>query len=377
MKYRVLIFAFALTTAAANLVFAQNYKSSHGEAHAVFVMTNSPYRNEIIGYRRLTNGSLREAGRFFTGGRGSGGKVDPLSSQGSLVLSDNGDYLYAANAGSGTVSVFRIRGASLWLEDVQPTFGVEPNSIAQRGDLLYVLNAATASSVVGFHIRGNGRLVPIPHSHAFLSGNEVGPADISISPDSRFLLVTERITNNIDVFAIQQDGTLGPIVINHDATPGTFAFAFSSDGALLVTETGPAGGTNASSVSTFLIDASGKLTPVGVAIPTLGAAACWNIVTPTGKFTYVSNAGTSTISGYSIAPGGSLAPLPGTVVGKNPPNSTNLDLAISNDERFLYTLNGAAGTIGIFAIQSDGGLILRNLVSGLPASSGLNGIAAY
>jgi 6-phosphogluconolactonase (cycloisomerase 2 family) len=65
------------------------------------------------------------------------------------------------------------------------------------------------------------------------------------------------------------------------------------------------------------------------------------------------------------------------VVGKNPPNSTNLDLAISNDERFLYTLNGAAGTISIFAIQSDGGLILRNLVSGLPASSGLNGIAAY
>lgn len=376
MIRRFTMLAFALTIAAAG--FAQeNSWGRGGNVHAVFAMTNSPYRNEIIGYRRLTNGSLQEAGRFFTGGRGSGGKVDPLSSQGSLVLSEDGHYLYAANAGSGTVSVFRARGASLWLEDVQPTFGVEPNSIAQRGDLLYVLNAAAASSVVGFHIRNDGRLSPIPHSHTFLSGDEVGPADIAISPDGRFLAATERITNNIDVFAIQQDGTLGPIVVNHDPTPGTFAFAFSPDGALLVTETGPAGETNASSVSTFLIDSSGKLTPVGVAIPTLGVAACWNMVTPNGKFTYISNAGTSSISGYSIAAGGSLAPLPGTVVGKNPPDSTNLDLAVSNDGRFLYTLNGATGTISSFAIQSGGSLVLRNLVSGLPASSGLNGIAAY
>jgi 6-phosphogluconolactonase (cycloisomerase 2 family) len=376
MIKRVTMFAFVLTFAAAG--FAQGNSWRRGDnTHAVFAMTNSPYRNEVIGYRRLTDGSLREAGRFFTGGRGSGGKVDPLMSQGSLVLSDVGDYLYAANAGSGTISVFRVRGASLWLEDVQPTFGVEPNSIAQRGDLLYVLNAATASTVVGFHIRNDGHLAPMPHSLTFLSGNEVGPADIAISPDGRFLAVTERITNNIDVFAIEQDGTLGPIVINHDPTPGTFAFVFSPDGALLVTETGPAGETNASSVSTFLIDSSGKLTPVGVAIPTLGAAACWNLVSPTGKFTYVSNAGTSTISGYSIGAGGSLAPLPGTVVGQNPANSANLDLAVSNDGRFLYTLNGAAGTISSFEIQSHGSLVLRNLVSGLPASSGLNGIAAY
>lgn len=375
MIKRFTMLAIALMFAAT--VFAQNSYRRHDEGHAVFVMTNSPHRNEIIGYRPLADGSLQEVGRFFTGGRGSGGKVDPLSSQGSLVLSDDGNYLYAANAGSGTVSAFRVRGASLWLQDVQPTFGVEPNSIAQRGDLLYVANAAAASSVVGFHILNDGRLAPIPHSLTFLSGNEVRPGDIAISPDGRFLAVTERTTNNIDVFAIQQDGTLGTIVANHDATPGTFAFAFTPDGALVVTETGPAGEINASAVSTFLIDSSGKLTPVGVDIPTLGAAACWNIVTPNGKFTYVSNAGTSTISGYSIAPGGSLAPLLGTVIGKNPPNSTNLDLAVSNDSHFLYTLNGAAGTISTFAIQSNGSLVLRSLISGLSASGGLNGIAAY
>ena len=376
MIKRFAMLAFAVIFSAVS-GFAQNNYRPHDETHAVFVMTNSPYRNEVIGYRRLADGSLRESGRFFTGGRGSGGHVDPLSSQGSLVLSDDGDYLYAANAGSGTISVFRVHGAYLWLQDVQPTFGVEPNSIAQRGDLLYVANAAAASSVMGFRIRNDGRLSPIAHSLAFLSGNEVGPGDIAISPDGRFLVVTERVTNNIDVFNIQQDGTLGPIVTNHDATLGTFAFAFSSDGALLVTETGPAGATNASAVSTFLIDSSGKLTPVGVDLPTLGAAACWNVVTPNGKFTYVSNAGTSTVSGYSIVAGGSLAPLPGTVVGKNPPNSTNIDLAVSNDNRFLYTLNGAAGTISVFAIQPNGSLVLKTLVSGLPASGGLNGIAAY
>src|SRR5258706_231059 len=80
--------------------------------------------------------------KYQTGGRGSGGTVDPLASQGSLTLGDDGSVLFAANAGSGTVSVFRVFGSHLLLSDRAPSGGSEPNAVAQHGELVYVLNTA-------------------------------------------------------------------------------------------------------------------------------------------------------------------------------------------------------------------------------------------
>ncbi|MFZ0590322.1 MAG: beta-propeller fold lactonase family protein [Bryobacteraceae bacterium] len=371
MKYHSLAYTLALLLAAASSGFAQQNN------HAVFIMTNSAFHNEIVTYNRLDNGSLQQAGRFSTHGRGSGGQIDPLSSQGSLVLSQDAAFLYAVNAGSGTVSIFRVQGSTLALQDVQPTFGVEPNAITQHGDLLYVANAGAASSVVGFHIQEDGRLEFIPNSLRFLSGNGAAPGGIAISPDGEFLAVTEHANNNIDVFKIQGDGTLAPIVVNHDATPGTFSVIFAPDGALLVTETGPSSGTNASATSSFFIESDGTLADVTAGLPTLGAGACWNVITPTGKFVYVSNSASSTLAGFSVGSGGALTPLSGTIVAKNAAGSTNLDIAVSNDGRFLYTLNVGAGTITVFAIQSNGSLTAQNMVTGLTAAAGLNGIAAY
>ena len=48
----------------------------------------------------------------------------------------------------------------------------------------------------------------------------------------------------------------------------------------------------------------------------------------------------------------------------------------SADSKFLYSLNAATGAIGIFAIQPGGSLTNLGTTGGLPASAGLNGIAA-
>src|SRR5690349_12109773 len=124
----------------------------HNTLGAVFVMTNASDQNEVISFERDANGSLREAGRFATGGRGTGGLIDPLESQGSLTLSQDGALLFAVNAGSGEVSVFRVRNAKLQLRDKVPSGGAEPNAIAQRGGLVYVLNVGGSSNVVGFFL---------------------------------------------------------------------------------------------------------------------------------------------------------------------------------------------------------------------------------
>jgi hypothetical protein len=43
----------------------------------------------------------------------------------------------------------------------------------------------------------------------------------------------------------------------------------------------------------------------------------------------------------------------------------------------LYTVDAVAGVISIFAVQDDGSLVNLGQQDGLPASAGLNGIAAY
>jgi len=351
---------------------AQDGKS----AGAVFVMTNAADRNEIIAYRRNTDGSLQEERKFSTGGRGSGGAIDPLGSQGSLTLTQDHLLLLAVNAGSGDISVFRVHGAMLSLIDRVPCGGSEPVAVAQHGDLVYVVNAGGASNVAGFRIERNGRLKPVPDSIAFLSAGNSGAASLSFSPDGQFLLVTEKITNNIDGFHIQTDGTLGHIVVNPSVGPGAFAVQFAPNGAALVTETGPAGGHNAAAISSYAVLPNATLSPISTSVQTLGAASCWQAVTPDGRFVYTANTGSSTISGFSIAASGALTPLAGTIEATLPSGSLDLDSAISGDGKFLYTLDSGTGTISILGINQDGSLTSLGDVGGLSASAGFQGIAA-
>lgn len=349
---------------------------NNGSAGAVFVMTNAANKNEIVAYKRSTDGSLQEGKKFATGGRGSGGVTDPLGSQGSLTLSTDRTLLFAVNAGSGSISVFRVQGASLSLLERVPCGGSEPVAVAQHGNLVYVLNAGGASSVMGFRLGPDGGLKPIADSTAYLSTGNSGAASLSFSPDGQFLLMTEKLTNSVDAFHVQINGTLGPIIVNPSAGPGAFSVLVAPNGAALVAETGPTGGTNASAISSYTVLPNGTLTAVSTSVPTLGAATCWHAVTPNGKFVYTSNAGTSTISGFAISSSGALTPVSGTVVGTNPHGSTNLDIAISSDGKYLYTLDSGTGSVSIFGIDPDGTLTSIGDVGGLSEDAGYNGIAA-
>lgn len=346
------------------------------DAGAVFVMTNAADKNEVIAFKRASNGSLEWSSEYETGGRGTGGVNDPLEAQGSLTLSQDHSLLFAVNAGSGNISTFSVRGATLTLVSKTPSGGSQPVAVAENGGLVYVLNSGGAGSVVGFHLDFGGQLIQIENSTQFLSANDVAGASISFSPNGQFLLVTERLTNNIDVFSVKPNGTLAPAIVKASPGAGAFSVRFAPNGDAIVSETGPATATNGSAISSYSVLPNGALSAISQSVPTLGAANCWNAITPNGKFVYVSNAGTSNISGFAIGHNGALTPIGSTVVGSNPDGATNLDIAVSADGLYLYTLNSGSGAIGVFAIQPNGTLTNVGQAGDLPKFAGFNGIAA-
>ncbi len=365
MKFKSYFVAIAIA-ASASQAFA-----AHNQAGAVFSMTNSAEKNEILRFARASNGTLTLEGSTLTEGRGSGGTTDPLGSQGSLTLSSDHHYLFAVNAGSGSISTFSVNGSDLNLIDVTPSGGAAPVSVAANGDLVYVLNFGGNSSVVGFKQEADGHLHKIANSISYLSTSNSGASSVVFSADGKWLIATEKLTNNIDVFPVNADGTLGTRVATVDPSKGLFDVAVTPDGAVLSLETGN------STITSFQLETDGALLAVGNPVATAGAASCWSVITPDGKWVYIANAGSSTISGFSIGSSESLTPVTGTIAGTLPAGSTDLDLAVSADSKYLYSVDSGTGSIGMFKINSNGLLTSLSQLGAFVAASGANGIAAY
>jgi 6-phosphogluconolactonase (cycloisomerase 2 family) len=344
--------------------------ATFGDEGAVFVMTNAADKNEVQSYVRGEDGLLHTVGSFATGGAGSGGTVDPLRSQGSLVLAQGHEFLFAVNAGSGTVSSFAVHGANLTLVDTASSGGSSPVALAYSHGLLYVLNTGGNGNVYGFAVLPNGRLRAIKNSSRPLSADDAGGSSIAFSPDRQLLVATERVTNKIDVYRVRFDGTLSEPVANASSGAVPFAALFAPNGALTVAEA-------SNSISSYEVLPNGTLKVLTASLPSDGMATCWSAITPDGPYMYTSNAATSSLSGYAIGRYGALTPLPGTVVATNPAGSVNLDITIAAHGKYLYTLDTGTGSLSVFRIEHDGSLESLGIVAGLPAAAGLNGIAAY
>jgi 6-phosphogluconolactonase (cycloisomerase 2 family) len=106
-----------------------------------------------------------------------------------------------------------------------------------------------------------------------------------------------------------------------------------------------------------------------------GRAACWAIVTADGRFAYVANAGSATLTGFSVDAGGHLTRLaPTTATGTG---TTPLDLALGGGDRFVYVLLAGTGDVAAYAVGADGGLTALGTVHAGAAAGGLQGMAAF
>ena len=361
--------AFAAPAASAS---TEGHHLSPGADNAVFVQTDNLEGNTVVAYHRARNGTLTLAATYPTGGLGgqlTGSVVDHLASQGSLTYDRDHGLLYAVNAGSDTMSVFAASGDHLALRQVISSGGSFPVSVTVHGDVVYVLNALGGGSVYGYRVRG-GQLSPIP---GWLRGLGLDPSatpqfthtpgQVAFTPDGSALLVTTKANgNDVDVFAVDQDGLLSSSpAVNPEPGAVPFAISFGPSGDVLIAEAGP------NALESFSLASDGVLTAAHTAL-TGQAATCW--VAQAAQYFYASNAGSGSVSGYQAGSGGEL-----TALGNTSTDAGTVDAAGTPSGRFLYVQAGGPGAVDEFAVGHDGSLTKIGSVTVAGAAGG-EGIAA-
>lgn len=182
------------------------------------------------------------------------------------------------------------------------------------------------------------------------------------------LVVDESGSSTIDTFVVGRGGKAGPAVTTQSTGGGPFGFDFDRAGHLLVSDaaliTGQSGATS------YDIARDGAVTANGPAVPIDQAAACW--LAAAGSFAYTANAGSGSIGRYAVATDGTLTALGSTRVD-NDPTAKPLDEGVSAGQNYLYVLAGGLAQIVGYRVGADGSLTQVTIA---PVAAGSVGIGA-
>jgi 6-phosphogluconolactonase len=334
----------------------------------VYTLSNATTGNQVMDYLSSSNGTLTFSASYASGGNGSGGG---LGNQSAVTLT-NGEknILLAVNAGSNSISSFKIKNG-LHLKSTVSSGGILPVSIAQHNDLVFVVNAGGSNTISGFKLKEDGMLKPIPNStRSLCTTTSTGPAQISFVNDGKVLVITEKATNKIVTYTVNEDGIPGKMHSITSSTPTPFGFAVGKNGTIFISEAA-GGAAGASVLSSYSISDKGVITLIKGSVAAGQSAACWVVITNNGKFAYATNTANDNISKFGITNSG------GITVSEAISATTQagpIDAALSKNSKYLYVLNGGGHSIQAFNVNNDGTLRFLQTVPDLPI--GANGLAA-
>jgi 6-phosphogluconolactonase len=351
-------------------VLALSLIGASASATTVYTETNNAGGNAIQIFRTGPSGALNAVGMVSTGGLGTSAG---LGNQGALALSSDDRWLIAVNAGSNDISTFAVGANTLTLVDRVSSGGTMPVSVTLHDNLLYVLNAGGSGNIAGFRVTANGHLSSIARSSRPLSSTTAGAAQVSFDNEGETLVVTEKGTNRISLYALEQGRAAGPTPFpSNGMTP--FGFAFDRRNTLLVSEAF-GGRANASALSSYDIgDEPPTLNVIDGSVPTAQTAACWVIVARRGRYAYTTNTGSGSVTGFRVGRNGNLSRL--SVDGRTGITGGGpTDGATTPDGQTLFVLSPSIGAIVSFQVQADGSL--RNLSNVQGAAGTATGLVAW
>ena len=335
----------------------------------VYTLSNQADGNKVLVYRRATNGELTFDNGYSTGGNGTGGG---LGNQGALILADDDEIVLAVNAGSNSISSLKVTGNGLNLKSTVNSGGMRPVSIAVHDDLVYVLNAGGNGNISGFRLLNNGKLHPIPNSTRPLSvAATTDPAQISFVLGGNVLVITEKATNTITTYKINQWGIPGAMHTRTSSSPTPFGFATGRLGVVFISEA-VGGAPGASVLSSYRIHFNGDISLIDGSVGAGQTAACWVVVTKNGKYAYATNTGSNNLTTFNVNV------FSGDISVNNAMSATTpagpIDAALTGNSKFLYVLTAGGNSISAFKVSDSGSLSDVQTVPGLPA--GATGLAA-
>lgn len=328
----------------------------------VYTLSNQTTGNQVIDYTRTSSGNIEWSASYFTGGTGTGGG---LGNQDALVMTNDGNFLLAVNAGSHSIASLKIEGNTLSLISTVSSGGMMPVSIAQHGTLVFALNAGGSGNISGFTIDANGNLAAIPGSTRPLSSAMAGAAQISFVQDGNVLVVTEKGTNKIISYTVDASGIPGMMHSITSSNPTPFGFAVGHNNYIYVTEA-VGGAPGASTLSSYYVAADGSISLVTGPVSAGQTAACWAVITNNGKYVYATNTGSNNVSSFTANAAGRLDVLE-AVAATTPAGP--IDAALSNNSKFLYVLNAGDHSISALSVSNDGSLSSIQTVQGVPVGA--------
>ena len=338
----------------------------HDVAGAFYTTTNGN-PNQLLWFVRHHDGTLTLQDSVATGGDGGhqgqpinvplsgpvcsgfGAGCPALDSQDALAATPDHKLLFTVNAGSNTVSSFRVTNNGPVLVSQVSSGGAFPDSLSIHGNLLYVLNA-NSLNVQGMTFNSSGTLTLLAGGSKALNPNGTAPGsprDIHFDNTGHWLLVAKLANpmaispvDTIDTFPVHPDGTVGSPVSSTSVDIVPFSIGFDAGDNALVTTVGNPFAFMPGKLASYSIGPTGALTPIATT-STVGYAPCWDVETADRRFAYIVNAdilgpAAPSVTSYRLSGNGQMQLLGVTPLNGDEPLQT--DEALSSDGNYLYVI---------------------------------------
>jgi len=318
------------------------------------------------------------AGTLTANGKG----VATGSTPSAMVLAPSGSALFVANSGTNDISSYSVKSdGTLTAGSTTPTGGMTPLSISMdsAGHFLFVANQGLqidpASGTISVFAVQDAALTAVPGSPFRVAelgaSSGTGPAGVAVTPDGKFLYVSNQFDGTVTSFSVNASGVLtrGLVVPVGTAPSG---LAITPNGGFLYVA-------NSSTVSGFAIcnqivtSCNDPTAPDGVLTALTGSPFSSGlgpvsiVAAPSGKFLFVVDRLSNQVSQYKIATGTGVltANTQATIsTGANPVWAalrvgTTTDATTGGTTNFLYVAELGASSISIYTFDSTVGTLGR------------------
>jgi 6-phosphogluconolactonase (cycloisomerase 2 family) len=130
------------------------------------------------------------------------------------------------------------------------------------------------------------------------------------------------------------------------------------------------GGTLAGSISAFSVARDGTLTSIGTSpYPDHQTAPCWVEISQDGRYLFTVNTASTTISSYQIQAGGSLSLLGSTSFSSGTKGVRPFDARLDPSGKNLYVVDAGLAAVSAFAVSGGSLTELAQSPTALPSGA--------